>query len=79
MEDTVRSELKRKKWEAIGCPECSAILEYRDIQRFADDETKGKYDTLIVQRAIQEDPTFVWVRIITALWTSLTRILTFFL
>ncbi|KAM0261324.1 hypothetical protein ACHAQJ_002355 [Trichoderma viride] len=60
MEDTVRSELERKQWEAIACPECSSVLEYQDIQRFADKATKEKYDTLIIQRAIQEDPTFVW-------------------
>lgn len=61
LQKTLRSELERKHWEAIKCPECSAVLQYKDMQKFADDETKRKHDTLIIQRAIRDDPNFLWV------------------
>ncbi|KAK6448156.1 hypothetical protein ACSS6W_003014 [Trichoderma asperelloides] len=60
LRSTLRSELERKHWEAIKCPQCSAIFKYQDIQKFADDETKRKYDTLIIQRAVKDDPNFIW-------------------
>ncbi|EHK43703.1 uncharacterized protein TrAtP1_008103 [Trichoderma atroviride] len=56
----LRSELERKQWEDIKCPECGAVLQYQEIQKFADDDTKKKLDTLIIQRATQDDPNFLW-------------------
>ncbi|KAK1248174.1 hypothetical protein MKX08_006394 [Trichoderma sp. CBMAI-0020] len=56
----LRSELERKQWEDIKCPECGAVLQYQDIQKFADNETQKKLDTLMVQRAIQDDASFLW-------------------
>ncbi|KAM0474589.1 hypothetical protein ACHAPX_007533, partial [Trichoderma viride] len=60
LQKMLRSELERKQWEDIKCPECGAVLQYQEIQKFADNDTKKKLDTLIIQRAIQDEPNFLW-------------------
>ncbi|KAL7923196.1 hypothetical protein ACQKWADRAFT_326132 [Trichoderma austrokoningii] len=57
---TVKAELGRKDWEDIKCPECGAVLQYKELRRFADNETKDKLDSLMIQRAIQDDANFLW-------------------
>lgn len=61
LQKMLRCELERKQWEDIKCPECGAVLQYQEIQKFADNDTKKKLDTLIIQCAIQDDPNFLWV------------------
>jgi ribosomal protein S27E len=60
LQATVKFGLEQKQWEDIKCPDCGAVLQYRDLQRFADNETKKKLDNLIVLRAVQDDPEFRW-------------------
>lgn len=61
LQRTLRYGLEQKQWEDIKCPECGTVLQYKDLQKFADDKTRKKLDILIVQRAIQDDPNFLWV------------------
>ncbi len=39
---SIRADLNNRLWNEIKCPECRAILEYDDVQRFADEETKER-------------------------------------
>ncbi|KAK5994382.1 E3 ubiquitin-protein ligase RNF19A-like protein [Cladobotryum mycophilum] len=57
---SIKSELQNKIWKEIGCPECAAVLEYDDVQRLSDDETKEKYEELMLRFAIQQDSDFIW-------------------
>jgi hypothetical protein len=40
---SIRTDLNSRLWNEIRCPECRETLEYDDVQRFADDETKERY------------------------------------
>lgn len=40
---SIRTDLNNRLWNEIKCPECRETLEYDDVQRFADDETKERY------------------------------------
>lgn len=40
---SIRTDLNSRLWNEIKCPECRETLEYDDVQRFADDETKERY------------------------------------
>ena len=39
---SIRTDLNNRLWNEIKCPECRATLQYDDVQRFADDETKDR-------------------------------------
>ena len=39
---SIRTDLNSRLWNEIKCPECRETLEYDDVQRFADDETKER-------------------------------------
>lgn len=39
---SIRTDLSSKLWTEIRCPECSELLEYVDIQKYADKETFGR-------------------------------------
>jgi hypothetical protein len=39
LERSIRSDLTSKIWTDIRCPECRELLDYTDIQRYADEET----------------------------------------
>ncbi|KAL2130856.1 hypothetical protein VTI74DRAFT_5846 [Chaetomium olivicolor] len=56
----IRSDLANRLWNEIRCPECRATLEYDDVQRFADDETKERYQTLSFRTAISTSDAFLW-------------------
>lgn len=43
LERSIRSDLTGKIWTDIRCPECRELLDYTDIQRYADDETFKRY------------------------------------
>lgn len=43
LERSIRSDLTGKIWTDIRCPECRQLLEYTDIQRYADEETFKRY------------------------------------
>ncbi|KAH6621558.1 hypothetical protein B0J18DRAFT_411290 [Chaetomium sp. MPI-SDFR-AT-0129] len=60
VEMSIKSDLTSKLWDEIKCPECRATLEYDDVQRFADEETKERYQTLSFRSAISSSPTFLW-------------------
>jgi hypothetical protein len=39
---SIQTDLSNRLWNEIKCPECRELLEYDDVQRFADDETKER-------------------------------------
>lgn len=41
---SIESDLSSKLWTEIRCPECRELLEYADIQRYANQQTFAKYD-----------------------------------
>ncbi|KAF5021426.1 hypothetical protein F66182_6520 [Fusarium sp. NRRL 66182] len=42
------------------CPECRELLEYVDIQRYADKQTFTRYETLALRAAVSEAENFIW-------------------
>ncbi|KAH6848109.1 hypothetical protein B0I37DRAFT_415786 [Chaetomium sp. MPI-CAGE-AT-0009] len=57
---SIRTDLSSRLWNEIKCPECRELLEYDDVQRFADDETKERYQTLSFRSAISSSENFLW-------------------
>ena len=41
---SIKSDLGNKLWNEIRCPECGELLEYDDVQRYADPETRERYE-----------------------------------
>ncbi|UKZ62868.1 uncharacterized protein TrAtP1_004100 [Trichoderma atroviride] len=60
LERSIRSDLTGKIWTDIRCPECRQLLEYTDIQRYADEETFKRYETLALRAAMAEAENFFW-------------------
>ncbi|KAL7798176.1 hypothetical protein V8C37DRAFT_368983 [Trichoderma ceciliae] len=60
LERSIRSDLTSKIWTDIRCPECRELLDYTDIQRYADDETFKRYETLALRAAMGEAENFFW-------------------
>jgi hypothetical protein len=54
LERSIRSDLNGKIWTDIRCPECRQLLDYTDIQRYADEETFKRY---LLQFHIHRSPT----------------------
>lgn len=40
---SIESDLSSKLWTEIRCPECRELLEYADIQRYANNQTFTRY------------------------------------
>ncbi|TFA99438.1 hypothetical protein CCMA1212_008746 [Trichoderma ghanense] len=60
LERSIRSDLNSKIWTDIRCPECRGLLDYTDIQRYADEETFKRYETLALRAAMAEAENFFW-------------------
>ncbi|KAL7927805.1 hypothetical protein ACQKWADRAFT_277901 [Trichoderma austrokoningii] len=60
LERSIRSDLSGKIWTDIRCPECRQLLDYTDIQRYADEETFKRYETLALRAAMAEAENFFW-------------------
>ncbi|KAJ3950237.1 uncharacterized protein N0V96_001381 [Colletotrichum fioriniae] len=41
---SIKSDLNSKLWTEIQCPECRELLEYVDIQKYADGETFARHN-----------------------------------
>ncbi|KAL6400662.1 hypothetical protein AUP68_16376 [Ilyonectria robusta] len=57
---SIESDMSSKLWTEIRCPECRELLEYADIQRFANKQTFVRYETLALRAAMSEADNFVW-------------------
>ncbi|KAH6966264.1 hypothetical protein EDB82DRAFT_515332 [Fusarium venenatum] len=57
---SIESDLNSKLWTEIRCPECRELLEYADIQRYANKQTFTKYETIALRAAMSEADNFVW-------------------
>ncbi|CRK21366.1 hypothetical protein BN1723_012357 [Verticillium longisporum] len=56
----IRTELNTKHWKDIRCPECHELLEYVDVQRYADDGTFSRYENLALRAAMHQADNFIW-------------------
>ncbi|KAK7442393.1 hypothetical protein CaCOL14_001213 [Colletotrichum acutatum] len=57
---SIKSDLNSKLWTEIQCPECRELLEYVDIQKYADEETFARYEALALRAAMAEADKFIW-------------------
>ncbi|KAK3683352.1 hypothetical protein B0T22DRAFT_246180 [Podospora appendiculata] len=57
---SIKTDLNNRLWNEIKCPECREVLQYDDVQRFADPETKERYQNLSFRYAISEAENFLW-------------------
>lgn len=57
---SIRSDLNSRLWSEIRCPECREPLQYDDVQRYADPETRERYQTLSFRSALSGVDNFVW-------------------
>ncbi|KAJ6441863.1 Hsp70 family chaperone [Purpureocillium lavendulum] len=57
---SIRADLGSKWWTDIRCPECGSPLGYGDVERFADEDTFRRYETLARRAALAEADDFVW-------------------
>ncbi|KAK0634381.1 hypothetical protein B0T17DRAFT_481281 [Bombardia bombarda] len=57
---SIKSDIESKLWNEIKCPECGTYLQYDDVQRFANSETKERYQNLSFRYAMSEAENFVW-------------------
>lgn len=57
---SIRTDLNTKLWNEIRCPECGATLQYDDVDRFADEETKERYQALSFRCAVSAADNFLW-------------------
>ncbi|RSL97624.1 hypothetical protein CDV31_012950 [Fusarium ambrosium] len=57
---SIESDLSSKLWTEIRCPECRELLEYADIQRYANNQTFTRYETLALRAAMSEAENFIW-------------------
>ncbi|OLN87290.1 E3 ubiquitin-protein ligase RNF19B [Colletotrichum chlorophyti] len=60
LQTSIRSDLNSKLWTEIRCPECRELLEYVDIQKYADEETFARYEALALRAAMAEAENFFW-------------------
>ncbi|KAK5997203.1 E3 ubiquitin-protein ligase RNF19B-like protein [Cladobotryum mycophilum] len=60
IETSIRSDMTNKLWSDIRCPECRELLDYTDIQRYADKATFERYENLALRAAMTEAENFVW-------------------
>ncbi len=42
VEKSIKVDFENRTWNEIQCPECSARLEYQDVERYADRDTFAK-------------------------------------
>lgn len=57
---SIRSDLSTKLWSEVRCPECRAPLDYDDVQRYADADSRERYQALSLRHLLSEEDNFVW-------------------
>lgn len=60
METWLASELAEKGCKSLHCPECRKEMEYEDVRRGANKETREEYDKRLFLMALSEEPEFAW-------------------
>lgn len=56
----IESQLETRMWNQLCCPECPAMLEYADIEKYASKATFQRYDSLTMRDGIASEPNFRW-------------------
>ncbi|KAL2260430.1 hypothetical protein VTK26DRAFT_5543 [Humicola hyalothermophila] len=44
----------------ISCPDCAGLLSYETVRRYADAESRERYENMCVRHALQQDEDFIW-------------------
>ncbi|KAK4444404.1 hypothetical protein QBC34DRAFT_360110 [Podospora aff. communis PSN243] len=57
---SIRTDFKSKMWSDIKCTECSSLLAYGDVERFADPRTFEAYSSLSLRASLSNSPNFIW-------------------
>ncbi|KAK7744699.1 hypothetical protein SLS62_010118 [Diatrype stigma] len=60
VEMSIKTNFENKTWNDIRCPECSARMDYEDVERYADRDTFARYQTMAFRGAVNQAPDFVW-------------------
>jgi IBR domain, a half RING-finger domain len=56
----IEIQLETRLWNQLCCPECSALLGYADVEKYASKATFQRYDSLTMRDGISSDPNFRW-------------------
>lgn len=57
----IRAHIEVDSSSNVPCPQCHGILSHGTVHRYADAETRDKYDAWCVRRILEQNPSFVWV------------------
>ncbi|KAH6631393.1 hypothetical protein F5144DRAFT_510880 [Chaetomium tenue] len=57
---SIRAHVDRGFSTDVPCPECPGTMSFADTQRYADAETRHRYDELCLRHMLQGDKNFVW-------------------
>jgi hypothetical protein len=60
----IQTHIAAESSTEISCPECAGILPFESIQRYADANSRQRYEELCMHRAMEEDKDFIWVLMI---------------
>ncbi|KAK3394654.1 hypothetical protein B0H63DRAFT_53930 [Podospora didyma] len=54
----LESGLQSGTWDRLKCPDCSEVLRFEDVKRYASSEIFARYDTLVTRAALKDIPNF---------------------
>ncbi|KAJ4419912.1 hypothetical protein N0V85_000799 [Neurospora sp. IMI 360204] len=57
---SITADLKNKHWQDINCPVCDSRLDAAVIQRYANPETRAKYESLLTRHMLESQEGFRW-------------------
>ncbi|KAK0619466.1 hypothetical protein B0T14DRAFT_430801 [Immersiella caudata] len=61
IKSSIRSDLEAGKPSSrLACPECESLLSFDDVLKYADDESRGRYEELAMREALEGDEDFIW-------------------
>ena len=56
----IQTQLEFRMWNQLNCPECSALLRYDDVRKYAREASFQTYDSLTMKHPLSSDPNFRW-------------------
>jgi hypothetical protein len=60
----IQTHIAAESSTEIPCPECAGIFSFESIQRYADPNSRQRYEELCMHRFMEEDKDFIWVLMI---------------
>ncbi|PQE05907.1 ring finger domain-containing protein [Rutstroemia sp. NJR-2017a BVV2] len=55
---SLNQQIADQSWDRIACPECSSLLSFTDVQKFASTDDFELYDKKALMSLIRQDPNF---------------------